>query len=240
MIPSKRIGVAPILRVKKATPNAILPTRGSSLAAGLDLSAAYETIIPASGKGLVKTDLVIAVPHGCYGRVAPRSGLALRKFIDTGAGVIDADYRGNVSVILFNHSSEDFCIKRGDRIAQLILEKIEYAEVQEVEDIEDTVRGSGAFGSTGVNVPVAVDQHVECNRLGQSDKSVDPDSLFRGIQVLSEKKLLDDTSRRLLIKKLLTASDRQYKLLYTSVSEFLNDGEDAKVMEWIEAFLRSN
>lgn len=79
-----------LLRVKKLTELAILPTRGSALAAGFDLSSAYDAIIPARGKGLVKTDLVVAVPDGCYARVAPRSGLALKKFIDTGAGVIGA------------------------------------------------------------------------------------------------------------------------------------------------------
>lgn len=79
---------APILRVKKLTDLAIIPSRGSTLAAGFDLSSAYDAVIPARGKGLVKTDLVVAVPDGCYARVAPRSGLALKKFIDTGAGVI--------------------------------------------------------------------------------------------------------------------------------------------------------
>jgi deoxyuridine 5'-triphosphate nucleotidohydrolase len=77
-----------IMRVMKLTSEAIIPTRGSSLAAGYDLSSAYDYVIPAGGKGLVKTDLVIAIPHGTYARVAPRSGLALKKFIDTGAGVI--------------------------------------------------------------------------------------------------------------------------------------------------------
>lgn len=80
----------PVLRVKKLTELAILPARGSQLAAGLDLAAAYDAVVPAGGKALVKTDLCIAVPEGCYARVAPRSGLALKKFIDTGAGVIGA------------------------------------------------------------------------------------------------------------------------------------------------------
>lgn len=84
------MSAAPILRVKKLTELAIIPSRGSALAAGFDLSSAYDAVIPAKGKGLVKTDLVVAVPDGCYARVAPRSGLALKKFIDTGAGVIGA------------------------------------------------------------------------------------------------------------------------------------------------------
>jgi len=81
---------------------------------------------------------------------APRSGLALKHSIDVGAGVIDADYRGPVGVILFNHSDADFAVKPGDRIAQMIIEVIATPEVAEVEDLDATVRGEGGFGSTGV------------------------------------------------------------------------------------------
>ncbi|MDC1215658.1 dUTP diphosphatase [bacterium] len=107
-------------------------------------------MIPARGKGLVKTDLSIAIPKDTYARVAPRSGLAWKHFIDVGAGVVDYDYRGNVGVILFNHSDTDFAIQHGDRVAQLILERITTPEVVEVEDLDDTARGAGGFGSTGV------------------------------------------------------------------------------------------
>lgn len=82
--------------------------------------------------------------------IAPRSGLAWKHSIDVGAGVIDADYRGPVGVILFNHSDVDFEVKIGDRIAQLIIEKIIVPDVEEVDDLDSTVRGSGGFGSTGV------------------------------------------------------------------------------------------
>lgn len=95
-------------KVKKLSPNATIPTRGSNKAAGYDLSSAYEYTIPAKGKLLCKTDIAIAIPSGHYGRIAPRSGLAHRNFIDVGAGVIDEDYRGNVGVIIFNFSDEDF------------------------------------------------------------------------------------------------------------------------------------
>ena len=137
------------LRVKKLSPNATVPKRGSDLAAGYDLYSAGEFVIPAHGKELVKTDCAIAVPEGTYGRVAPRSGLAWKHFIDTGAGVIDADYRGNVGVLLFNHSDKDFPVAKGDRVAQLILEKICMAEIEEVEELDETDRGAGGFGSTG-------------------------------------------------------------------------------------------
>jgi len=83
----------PELLVKKLSENAIIPTRGSSSSAGLDLYAAHPTVIPAKGKGIVPTDLSIALPEGTYGRVAPRSGLAVKNHIDVGAGVIDMDYR---------------------------------------------------------------------------------------------------------------------------------------------------
>lgn len=83
------------------------------------------------------------------GRVAPRSGLAAKHSIDTGAGVIDADYRGEVKVILFNFSETDFAIKEGDRIAQLVIERIYTPEVVVVEKLETSVRGAGGFGSTG-------------------------------------------------------------------------------------------
>ncbi|TMX02101.1 hypothetical protein EJD97_022587 [Solanum chilense] len=137
-------------RVKKLSNNAVLPSRGSPLSAGYDLSSATETKVPARGKALVPTDLSIAVPEGTYARIAPRSGLTWKHSIDVGAGVIDADYRGPVGVILFNHCDVDFEVKIGDRIAQLIIEKIMVPEVEEVDDLDSTVRGSGGFGSTGV------------------------------------------------------------------------------------------
>ena len=93
-----RLEPAGSLVVKRLSEHAKLPVRGSPLAAGYDLSAAHACVVPARGKALIKTDLAMIVPEGCYGRIAPRSGLAWKHFIDTGAGVIDADYRGNVGV----------------------------------------------------------------------------------------------------------------------------------------------
>lgn len=89
------------------------------------------------------------VPSGTYGRVAPRSGLAAKHMIDVGAGVVDEDYTGNVGVVLFNLGGEDFAVKAGDRVAQLVCEKIEHPELEEVERLEETERGEGGFGSTG-------------------------------------------------------------------------------------------
>jgi len=139
----------PQLLVKRLSESAKLPTRGSALAAGYDLYSAESKVIPAHGKALVDTQLSIAVPPGTYGRVAPRSGLASKFMIDTGAGVVDADYRGVIFVLLFNHSDNDFQVEQGDRIAQMIIERIYTPEVQEVDDLGATVRGTNGFGSTG-------------------------------------------------------------------------------------------
>ena len=114
------------------------------------LQLSYFQVIPAGGRGVVKTDISIACPAGTYARIAPRSGLAVKKGIDVGAGVVDADYRGNVGVVLFNFGTEDFTVDVGDRIAQLILEKVNMAPVVEVEELTETERGAGGFGSTGV------------------------------------------------------------------------------------------
>ncbi|XP_052527910.1 deoxyuridine 5'-triphosphate nucleotidohydrolase, mitochondrial isoform X2 [Tympanuchus pallidicinctus] len=124
------------LRFTKLSENACAPSKGSARAAGYDLYSAYDYIIPPMEKAVVKTDIQIALPAGCYGRVA---------------GVIDEDYRGNVGVVLFNFGKETFEVKKGDRIAQLICERIFYPELEEVQTLDDTERGEGGFGSTGKN-----------------------------------------------------------------------------------------
>lgn len=143
MMPSK-------LLIKKLSEFATIPSKGSKLAAGYDIYAAHDSLVKARGKNMVPTDLQIQLPPNCYGRIAPRSGLAWKHSIDVGAGVIDEDYRGSVNVILFNFSDNDFEIKRGDRIAQLICERIEHTDIEEVKDLTDTERGANGFGSTGV------------------------------------------------------------------------------------------
>ncbi len=139
-----------VLQVKRLSEDATLPVRGSEWAAGYDLSASRPVTVPPGGRAVVATDLSIACPAGTYGRVAPRSGLTVKNGIHVGAGVVDADYRGPVGVVLFNLGTDPFVVAKGDRIAQLILERIVLAPVQEVKDLDETVRGSGGFGSTGV------------------------------------------------------------------------------------------
>ena len=139
------------LRVKKLNQNATLPTRGSGGAVGYDLYSTEELVVPPTHRALVGTGIAIVLPVGVYGRVAPRSGLAVKHGIQVGAGVIDPDYTGEIKVVLFNHGDKDFEVKKGDRIAQLILERCETPEVEEVGEVKDTERGSKGFGSTGVS-----------------------------------------------------------------------------------------
>ncbi|RKP27878.1 dUTP diphosphatase [Syncephalis pseudoplumigaleata] len=137
-------------KVKRLSKKARLPKRSSTLAAGYDICSARNMVVPARGRAVVPTDLAMQIPLGTYGRIAPRSGLAVRKSIDVGAGVIDADYRGPLQILLFNLGDEDFEISEGDRIAQMVLERIITPEVEEVDELDETERGEKGFGSTGI------------------------------------------------------------------------------------------
>ena len=139
-----------MFEVKKLVPHAIVPTRAEPGSAGLDLSASEDIIIQAHKWEAVSTGISLSVPRDCYVRIAPRSGLALKKGIDVGAGVVDSSYRGEIKAILYNHGNTDFEIKRGDRIAQIIFEKIFTNDLVEVDELTFTQRGIGGFGSTGI------------------------------------------------------------------------------------------
>jgi len=143
--------VCPNLKVQKLSETATAPKRATAGAAGYDLCSAEETTVPAGMRKMVRTDLAIAVPANHYGRIAPRSGLATKKGIDIGAGVIDEDYRGPVGLCIVNNGTDDFEIKVGDRIAQLLLERIDIPDVEVVEKLDDTERGGKGFGSTGTS-----------------------------------------------------------------------------------------
>ena len=137
------------MKVVKLNKDATLPTQGSPGAAGYDITSVENVKVCKGSRKLVSTGLAIQLPEGVYGRIAPRSGLTVKHGIHVGAGVIDPDYTGEIKVALFNFGEKDFEIECGDRIAQLILEKFELSEIQEVERIDDTSRGSDGFGSTG-------------------------------------------------------------------------------------------
>jgi len=144
------------LQVKKLRDEAKIPTRATEQSAGLDLYACLfqgSVVIEPSQRALIKTGIAIALDPGMEAQVRPRSGLALKKGITVlnSPGTIDADYRGEVGVILINHSDEPVEVYHGDRVAQLVIQKVWMTEIQEVDELSDTERGAGGFGSTGAS-----------------------------------------------------------------------------------------
>jgi dUTP pyrophosphatase len=142
------------LLIKKLVAHAVAPMRATSGSAGYDISSAIDAVIPPNGRLAVSTGIAIGLPEGTYGRIAPRSGLAYKFGIDVLAGVIDADFGGEIFCILYNSGEHPFVIKTGDRIAQLVLEVIKTPDVAVVLEINDTERGAGGFGSTGIGALV--------------------------------------------------------------------------------------
>eukprot|EP00795_Rhopilema_esculentum_P003629 gene3629-14866_t len=138
-----------VLMIKMLSDEAVLPTRGSFNAAGYDLYSAVDCLIPAKDKALVSTKIAITVPYGSYGRIAPRSGLAVKHFIDVGAGVIDRDYTGEVGVLLFNFSDKAYQVSKKERIAQLVIEKIFTPELKVVDELPKSDRGGTGYGASG-------------------------------------------------------------------------------------------
>jgi dUTP pyrophosphatase len=140
-----------IVRVKK---QAVLPRYATAHAAGMDLSACLEKplVIEAGSTQLVSTGIAMELPEGFEAQLRPRSGLALKHGITlpNSPATIDADYRGEVKVILSNFSSEPFVVHHGDRVAQMVITRYEHVELNEVDELGETVRGSGGFGHTGV------------------------------------------------------------------------------------------
>ena len=144
-----------IVKVQKLTEGARLPVYSSSQAAGADLCACLgnNTLVIEPHKwAMVPTGIAIALPVGFEAQVRPRSGLAAKKGITVlnSPGTVDSDYRGEVRVILINHSDEPFVIKDGDRIAQMVIARHESACFEVVDSLDETERGAGGFGSTGV------------------------------------------------------------------------------------------
>jgi dUTP pyrophosphatase len=138
------------MKIKLTDFNAQIPTKGSEHSAGYDLYSCCNALIYPQERMLIKTGIVLEIPEGFYGRIAPRSGLALKNGIDVMAGVIDSDYRGDIGVMLYNtDKNTPFHIKIGDRIAQLIIEKYYTFDLQQAEDLNVSERGTGGFGSTG-------------------------------------------------------------------------------------------
>jgi len=145
-------GEGVILRVKRLDPDMEPPSYAHPGDAGLDIRSAEDVVILPGERALVSTGFSMALPEGYAAFVQPRSGLAARDGISivNTPGLVDCHYRGEVKVILINHGSEPFRVRRGDRIAQMVIQKVEAARVEVVEELEETARGEGGFGSTGI------------------------------------------------------------------------------------------
>ncbi|KAA8608430.1 hypothetical protein AL036_07125 [Salipiger aestuarii] len=153
-----------MLEIRKLCPTAVLPRRATKGSAGYDLSAclrdengtprcdfaATGAVIYPGTRAMVPLGISIALPPETYGRIGPRSGLAVRHCIDTAAGIVDLDYRGELHAVLVNHGTAPYVVEHGARIAQLVIERIALPDVVEVEALGDTARGGGGFGSSGV------------------------------------------------------------------------------------------
>lgn len=137
------------IKVKRLHPAATLPAYATAFAAGADLCCVEAFTLHPGERKLVPTGLAVEIPPGCYGRIAPRSGLAVKHGVDTLAGVIDPDFRGELKVLLINLGDQAISFDAGARIAQLITERAASGDFVEVEELSDTERAGGGFGSTG-------------------------------------------------------------------------------------------
>ena len=137
------------IKIKKINPDGRVPTRAKSSDAGYDLYSTADKPITPTARQLVPTGIAIEIPEGYYGRIAPRSGLAVRAGIDILAGVVDSGYRNEIKVVMINLGEGLVSVNKGDRIAQLIIEKCHDVEWEEVNELSDSDRGEGGFGSSG-------------------------------------------------------------------------------------------
>lgn len=137
-----------VLYFKQLDSRAVLPGRGSALAAGLDICSIEELNIEPKQRAMARTGLAVAIPPGFYGRIAPRSGLAAKNGLDVLAGVIDSDYRGEICCLLYNTGDEPINLPAGSKICQLIIEQIITPDTAWATELDETARGAGGFGST--------------------------------------------------------------------------------------------
>jgi dUTP pyrophosphatase len=138
------------VRIKRLNEDAVIPQYQTEGAAGFDLHASHSVIIPVGEHRLIKTGIAIELPPSFEMQIRSRSGLALKHGIQAHFGTIDHDYRGEIGVILFNFGGQPFKVEKNDRIAQAVIEKFEEAQFSIVEELSQTSRGSGGFGSTNV------------------------------------------------------------------------------------------
>ena len=137
------------VKVKKLKEHAIIPRYAREGDAAMDLYSCEDYVVSSGKRQLVSTGIAMELPEGYFSSIRGRSGLAFKKGIDILGGVIEHGYRGEYGVIVLNTGSEDFVISAGDRVAQVVIAPVASAEVEEVGELSETVRGTGAFGSTG-------------------------------------------------------------------------------------------
>ena len=144
-----------VVKVQRLRPDAQVPMYMTDLAAGMDLYAALEksVSIKPGERALLPTGIALSIPPGFEGQVRPRSGLALKSGIGlvNSPGTVDADYRGEIGIILINHGQRDYVVHQGDRLAQLVIAPVCRARLEIVEDMEETTRNCGGFGHTGIS-----------------------------------------------------------------------------------------
>ena len=139
------------LKFERIHEDAVLPAYAHPSDAGMDIRSVADLVVPARGRALVPTGLVVLLPPGYEAQVRPRSGLALKHGVTVlnTPGTIDAGYRGEIGVILFNSADADFEVRKGDRVAQLVIAPVTQPVIEEADSIDETDRGAGGFGSTG-------------------------------------------------------------------------------------------
>jgi dUTP pyrophosphatase len=137
------------IKVKKLKENAVIPGYAHPGDAAMDICSAEDCVIASGKRRLVMTGIAMALPEGYFASIRDKSGLAYKKGITTLGGVIEYTYRGEYGVVVLNTGDEDFEIKAGDKIAQVVIAPVATAEIEEVEELSETVRGDGAWGSTG-------------------------------------------------------------------------------------------
>lgn len=137
------------LKIKKLHPDAKLPTYAHATDAGMDLYAVADTVILARQRVRVSTGIAMAIPDGYVGLVWDKSGISYKSGLKVIGGVADAGYRGEIFIGIMNTTDEDYIFQKGDKVAQMLIQKVEHPELVEVDELDDTLRGTGAFGSTG-------------------------------------------------------------------------------------------
>ena len=141
-----------LLKIKRLKPDAVLPCRANTHAAGYDLCSNEDITLPAKKRAIIGTSLAIELPSNTYGRIAGRSGLAFNFGVFCFNGILDSDYQSEVKLLMMNESNDDFSIRKGDRVAQIIVQPYENnIEIQEVSELrKKSERGKGGFGSSGI------------------------------------------------------------------------------------------